>query len=561
MTSPLIPGTGEATSSGFDGLALGGARILFLAGAIGSLAAVRLIAGLLLALGPFFIAFLLFDGTRGLFEGWLRVLAGAALGALGSAILLGVELALLEPWLIQLLAIRAADQPITGVPVELFAVTLVFALALLAVLVAAGRVAFGFRLPPAWRSAPVQLAQALRGEAPAAAAARAIPAAAGGRSRAVAVADAVAATQRREERTDPRRRRRLGRGTEPGRHARGPPRRAGAAGAGAARPELPGAPRPVIECRAAPIAGIVAMNKQAREALDAYYVEAESWGNDQREALAASRRTAWIVASAAGAIALMEALALVMLVPLKTVEPYTLLVDRNTGYVQALSPLDPARLSGDTALTQSFLVQYVIAREGYDVDTLQGNYRKVALWSAEQARASYVSAMQISNPQSPLAPLSPLDRGRDAGEERVAGGPQRRFGALRHPAPRSERPDRAVAILGGGDPLSLFGRADEPRGPADQSAWLPGAALSPRRRGVAGRARSDGAGGDSTSQGARARRARPAGARAGAAAGAAGARAVRLGLLAIALAAAAPAIAQVQPQPVAGDPRIQTVRI
>jgi type IV secretion system protein VirB8 len=145
------------------------------------------------------------------------------------------------------------------------------------------------------------------------------------------------------------------------------------------------------------------MNKQAREALDAYYVEAESWGNDQREALAASRRTAWIVAIAAGAIALMEALALVMLLPLKTVEPYTLLVDRNTGYVQALSPLDPARLSGDTALTQSFLVQYVIAREGYDVDTLQGNYRKVALWSAEQARASYVTAMQISNPQSPLA--------------------------------------------------------------------------------------------------------------------------------------------------------------
>ena len=198
VTSPLIPGTGEATSSGFDGLALGGARLLFLAGAIGSLAAVRLIAGLLLALGPFFIAFLLFDGTRGLFEGWLRVLAGAALGAVGSAILLGVELALLEPWLIQLLAIRAADQPITGVPVELFAVTLVFALALLAVLIAAGRVAFGFRLPPAWRSAPVQLAQALRGETPAAAAARAIPAAAGGRSRAVAVADAVAATQRRE---------------------------------------------------------------------------------------------------------------------------------------------------------------------------------------------------------------------------------------------------------------------------------------------------------------------------------------------------------------------------
>ena len=27
--------------------------------------------------------------------------------------------------------------------------------------------------------------------------------------------------------------------------------------------------------------------------------------------------------------------------PLKTVEPYTLLVDRQTGFVQALKPLDP----------------------------------------------------------------------------------------------------------------------------------------------------------------------------------------------------------------------------
>ena len=90
--------------------------------------------------------------------------------------------------------------------------------------------------------------------------------------------------------------------------------------------------------------------------------------------------------------------------PLKTVEPYTLLVDRNTGFVQALRAARPARRSrADTALTQSFLVQYVIARESFDIDTLQANYRKVALWSAEQARSGYVAGMQVSNPQSPLA--------------------------------------------------------------------------------------------------------------------------------------------------------------
>jgi type IV secretion system protein VirB8 len=145
------------------------------------------------------------------------------------------------------------------------------------------------------------------------------------------------------------------------------------------------------------------MNKQAREALDAYYVEADSWGKDRQDALRASRRTAWIIAGAAAAIAVMEAIALVVLMPLKTVEPYTLLVDRNTGFVQELTPLDPQRIAPDTALTQSFLVQYVIARESFDIDSVQNSYRKVALWSADQARADYVASAQASNPQSPLA--------------------------------------------------------------------------------------------------------------------------------------------------------------
>jgi type IV secretion system protein VirB8 len=145
------------------------------------------------------------------------------------------------------------------------------------------------------------------------------------------------------------------------------------------------------------------MNKPSREALDAYYAEAESWARDRQDTLRASRRTAWIVAAVAVAVALIEALVLLVLTPLKTVVPYTLLVDRNTGFVQALEPLDPAKVAADTALTQSFLVQYVIARESFDIDTLQADYRKVSLWSAETARSAYIANTQISSPQSPLA--------------------------------------------------------------------------------------------------------------------------------------------------------------
>jgi type IV secretion system protein VirB8 len=67
-----------------------------------------------------------------------------------------------------------------------------------------------------------------------------------------------------------------------------------------------------------------------------------------------------------------------------------------------VKPLDPQLVSSKDALTQSFLVQYVIALEGYDRDALQADYRKVALWSAGDARRAYVANMQASNPDSPL---------------------------------------------------------------------------------------------------------------------------------------------------------------
>src|SRR3546814_4032592 len=105
------------------------------------------------------------------------------------------------------------------------------------------------------------------------------------------------------------------------------------------------------------------MKKSSREALDAYYAEAGSWAKDQADALRSSRRTAWWVAGAAAVIAVCEALALLFLTPLKTVESYTLLVDRQTGFVQPLKPLDPEAVSRARALTQSFLGQYVIDRK------------------------------------------------------------------------------------------------------------------------------------------------------------------------------------------------------
>ena len=93
------------------------------------------------------------------------------------------------------------------------------------------------------------------------------------------------------------------------------------------------------------------MNEHSREALDAYYAEAASWNRDRVKAMRSSQRVAWWIAAAAVVIAVLEAVTLVLLTPLKTVEPYTLMVDRTTGYVQALRPLDTAKVAPDSALT------------------------------------------------------------------------------------------------------------------------------------------------------------------------------------------------------------------
>jgi type IV secretion system protein VirB8 len=139
------------------------------------------------------------------------------------------------------------------------------------------------------------------------------------------------------------------------------------------------------------------MNSDHRD----YYVQAASWAEDVNGALRASRRRAFYVAGAAATIAVLEAVALVVLMPLKTVVPYTITVDRQTGAVALAQGVQPGALSQNMAVVQSFLAQYVLARETFDVTDLQHNYQQVAAWTRGPARDQYLRAMQKTNPQAP----------------------------------------------------------------------------------------------------------------------------------------------------------------
>jgi type IV secretion system protein VirB6 len=103
--------------------------------------------GLLLAIGPLFVGLLLFESTKGFFEGWLRTALGFALVPLATVVFMAGLLASLEPSLQGLAVARAENrydlQPILTVMVIILTFTAVFG----SVIGLCTRLVAGFRLP------------------------------------------------------------------------------------------------------------------------------------------------------------------------------------------------------------------------------------------------------------------------------------------------------------------------------------------------------------------------------------------------------------------------------
>jgi len=135
-------GSGRLGVAQGDWFELGFARVAFLAGTLGPLVLIRLMAGFCLAIAPLVAGLLLFGITRGIFEGWARALVAAFLASVMLSLVLGVELALLEPWLQDALQRRASEQQVLDAPVEVLVVTLSFAVVSLAATFLVARMAF-----------------------------------------------------------------------------------------------------------------------------------------------------------------------------------------------------------------------------------------------------------------------------------------------------------------------------------------------------------------------------------------------------------------------------------
>lgn len=125
-----------------DEFGMGVSRVAYLAGTLAPLTALRLAAGVLTALAPLVAGLLLFEGTQGIFFGWVRALVAVALGSLALIVSLSVEMALLEPWLADVIGRRGARILTPAAPTELLVMTTTFAVVAFVLLVLFARLAF-----------------------------------------------------------------------------------------------------------------------------------------------------------------------------------------------------------------------------------------------------------------------------------------------------------------------------------------------------------------------------------------------------------------------------------
>lgn len=131
----------------FGATALWLSAVTLLVSTLGIIILAKLMLGLLLALGPLFVGMLLFDTTKGFFEGWLRTALGFALVPLATIVFLAALLASLEPSLAGLATARAEERYDIEPVLTILVIVLTFTAVFISVMGMCTRLVAGFRLP------------------------------------------------------------------------------------------------------------------------------------------------------------------------------------------------------------------------------------------------------------------------------------------------------------------------------------------------------------------------------------------------------------------------------
>lgn len=135
--------------------------------------------------------------------------------------------------------------------------------------------------------------------------------------------------------------------------------------------------------------------------LEGYFAEAASWDADARRQTRRVVRLALAVAGAGWVATVALAGALLVLMPLKRVEPFVVRVDNSTGIVDVV-PVYAGKAAMPEAITRFLLTHYVTVCERFNYATAESDYAECGAFHTAQRNQAWYALWNPNNPSSPL---------------------------------------------------------------------------------------------------------------------------------------------------------------
>lgn len=117
--------------------------------------------------------------------------------------------------------------------------------------------------------------------------------------------------------------------------------------------------------------------QQTQAKQDDDYDKALTWEASRLDLIYRSERKAWAIVRLLSVSIVLLCVAIACTMPLKTVEPFVIQVDKSNGMSTVLHIANTKDIPVDEMMNKYWLSQYVLAREGYDWRTLNQEYIKV----------------------------------------------------------------------------------------------------------------------------------------------------------------------------------------
>jgi type IV secretion system protein VirB8 len=139
----------------------------------------------------------------------------------------------------------------------------------------------------------------------------------------------------------------------------------------------------------------------AAVALEGYFREAASWDADRLTDARKNARTAWRVAASGWVCAVASSIALLLLTPLKRVDPFVVRVDNSTGIVDVV-PVYTGQAGWEQSVTRYFLTHYITVCQRFNFATAESDYEECGAFHSAQRNQAWYALWNPSNPSSPL---------------------------------------------------------------------------------------------------------------------------------------------------------------